>query len=187
MSSFNRGGYQRDYRRNRSPSPDYRSKGRNRNTRRSRSASVERYRNRRNQSPSRERSLSQRRGDSRPPNFQNEYPTEQYHPEYPSEYPNQQNYPNQPYPNYDYQVPMQPAPVPNSYLTPFSAPPPPVIGDYQNPNVQYQVPPPPIISEPKPAEADEERQKREGKKLIKKLRFLDRMNCNCVLLQLLSL
>lgn len=103
------------------------------------------------------------RGDSRPPNFQNEYPTGQYHTEYIPSYSNQQNYPNQPYPNYDYQVPMQPVPGPNSYLQPFSAPPPPVIGDFQNQNVQYQMPPPPVITEPKPFEADEEKQKREGK------------------------
>lgn len=116
-------------------------------------------------SNSRDRSMSPRRENSRPPNFQNDYPSASgfpgdfsAQPGYQAPYSNATQYPN-----YDYQVPMIP-PVPNSYPTQFSAPPPPVgIGDFQN-TWNNPVPPPPVIStnEPKPAEIDEEKQKREG-------------------------
>lgn len=112
--------------------------------------------------------MSQRRENSRPPNFGNDYAPPPPSVPFPNDfaaqpgYPNQAPYPNQQYPNYDYQVPMIPS-VSNSY-TPFSAPPPPAIGGFQENPWNSTVPPPPIISanDSKPKEVDEDKQKREG-------------------------
>lgn len=152
---FNRGGFQRDYRRGRrSPSP-YR--GRNRG-RRSRSSSFE-YRNRRasnDRSASRDRKQNNRDAPPLPPPAPQNYQPSDYYPA-----PVGQNMAapfaaQQPsYPGYDFQMQPQAPPFP-----PFPNDQPPAHPLWNH------IPPPPVLDEQQPkvlvTESEEDKQKREG-------------------------